>query len=186
MAQPSPRKPRQPRRPRQPRQLSLKLTLRKRLECASRIAVLAVGSDLRADDAAGLLTGRHLATLAKKTKPAKVKIKIFFGETAPENFTGQIRQFRPTHLVVLDAADSKRKPGSINITDLGSARSGCVYCTHNMPLTVMIGYLSQSLACDTIILGIQPGTLEFDKPPSALIIRSALKLAQTIHAAIVE
>jgi hydrogenase 3 maturation protease len=174
MAQPSPRNP------------SLKLTLRKRLKSATRIAVLAVGSDLRADDAAGLLTGRHLAVLAKKTKPTKAKIKIFFGETAPENFTGQIREFGPSHLIVLDAADSKRKPGSINITDLGSARSGAVYCTHNMPLTVMIGYLGQSLACDTIILGIQPGELEFDTPPSALIARAALKLAQTIHAAIVD
>lgn len=167
--------------PSRPRKPSLPLTLKRSLEGAARIAILAVGSDLRADDAAGLLVGRRLEELSWPPKP---KVEIFFGETAPENLTGVIRQYQPTHLIVLDAAQAGAKPGSINVTDLGHARSGAVYCTHNLPLTVMLGYLRNLTSCQTIILGIEPKSLEFGGSVSPIIERSARQLAQTVHSSI--
>ena len=97
---------------------SLSRRLRARLDKASRIAVLAVGSSLRGDDAAGLLTARRLQKLRWPKRPS---VKVLLGETAPENLTGEIRAYQPTHLVVIDAIDSEPGDG-IALLDLDEAR----------------------------------------------------------------
>ena len=67
----------------------LKTSLKNRLEGAAKIAVLGIGSLLRADDAAGMLVAEEVEKRCGKTK-GKPEVKVFFGETAPENLTGEI------------------------------------------------------------------------------------------------
>lgn len=112
-------------------------------------------------------------------------MKIFFGETAPENLSGEIKRFNPTHLIVLDAADSGAKIGSISLIDLGKAAFRTTFCTHNLPLTVMLRYLSGYIKCEMLMIGIQTGSLEFGAAPSAPILRAADGLANALHFAIV-
>jgi hydrogenase 3 maturation protease len=169
--------PAQSRRSRNLRQL-----LKRRLEPATRIAVLAVGSDLRGDDAAGLLVGRELAALRW---PRRRPLKVFFGETAPENLTGELRRYGPSHLLVVDAADRKARAGTIHVTDIGSAGASTVYCTHNLPLSVMLGYLARSMSVDIVVLGIQPLRLDFGTTPSAAAKRAVKQLTAAVHAALV-
>lgn len=145
------------------------------------MAVLAVGSDLRADDAAGLIAGEHLAALRRNGKP---RVKVFFGQTAPENFTGEIRRYQPSHLVVLDAADNSQRGGTVTIADATAAGVASIYCTHNLPLTVMLNYLAKSLDCQAFIVGIQPSTIEFGKESTPAIRRAALRVAKALHAAL--
>jgi len=152
------------------------------LKGAKRIALLAVGSELRADDAAGLLIAQKLLPFSK-TKKLCPKLKIFVGETAPENLTGEIRKFNPDHLVILDSADTGKKPGtvmSISPQEVG----GISFSTHQLPLKLMIQYLQESLSCAVTIVGVQPGDLHFGAPMSKEVRASSLEVARNLKKAV--
>ena len=179
-------------------------TLRRSLKDARRVAVLAIGSPLHGDDAAGLLVaeafrrirkGRRAKAARSRTRkprsptpPPKLqrrRIGIFIGETAPENLTGPIRKFRPSHLVILDAADAPgKKPGSISLVRRGLLRGGSSISTHNLPVNILVEYIRQSQPCEVLILGIQPKSHEFGRPLSAPVREAARRAASGLAAAL--
>ena len=175
-----------PRRPSPPEQ-SLKSSLQKSLSGAQRIAVLAVGSSLRADDAAGLLAAQELSSLLDKPRkhPTELPaVEIFLGETAPENLTGPIKAFRPTHLIILDALDTGREPGHVCLLHPDEIAAGGTASTHNASLRLLMDYLGQDLSCQILVIGIQPQTLEFGKPPSEPVLQAAHRIARRMAAAL--
>ena len=62
-----------------------------------RIAVMGVGSELRNDDAAGM---RLIEKLRKSIN--RENVIFIVGGTAPENFTGVIKDFKPDELIIVD------------------------------------------------------------------------------------
>jgi hydrogenase 3 maturation protease len=152
--------------------------LASRLRGARKIAILGVGSDLRGDDAAGLLVSSALAKTLKTSKA-----KVFLGDTAPENLTGEIRKFKPTHLIIIDSADFELKPGSIMIFDPGDI-AGISFSTHRLPLKLIADYLHGAIKCKTVIIGIQPKGLKFDSEVSAALKSSVKILSGELKAAL--
>ncbi|MDD5128407.1 MAG: hydrogenase 3 maturation endopeptidase HyCI [Candidatus Omnitrophica bacterium] len=138
---------------------SIKIVLKSRLKNAQRVAVLGIGSLLRADDAAGVIIAKELKVQIKDNNK-KNRLKFFLGETAPENLTGQIKKFKPTHLIIIDAVDFHLKPGSLRIVNI-STEAGASFSTHRVPVGVLRDYLYKSLSCETILIGMQPGSMEF-------------------------
>ena len=173
---------------------SLKTAIRRNLKDARRVAVLAIGSSLRGDDAAGLQVADELRRRRTKPRARTARsalrtphsaVRIFVGETAPENLTGEIKRFRPTHLVILDAADAGRKrPGSITLIQHDLLRGGSSISTHNLPVNILVQYLQQSVPCKVLILGIQPKSHEFGRPLSAPVKRAAYRAASALAAAL--
>ena len=173
---------------------SLKTALRRNLKDAGRVAVLAIGSSLRGDDAAGLQVADRLRRIRAKRRAKTAHstlrtphsaLRIFLGETAPENLTGEIKKFRPTHLVILDAADAGRKrPGSITLIQHDLLRGGSSISTHNMPVNVLIQYLQQSVPCKVLILGIQPKSREYGRPLSAPVKKAVQRAAAALAASL--
>ncbi|MDD5423143.1 MAG: hydrogenase maturation peptidase HycI [Candidatus Omnitrophota bacterium] len=161
----------------------LKTFLRDRFAGAKRVAVLGIGSDLRADDAAGILVAAELDKRPKK-RAGRAKLKIFFGETAPENLTGVIKEFGPTHLVIIDAIEMKQKPGTIIVLTPDKIGAGVSFSTHKMPAEVLASYLSSSINCDIVIIGIQPKSIMFGIMPSKSVKDSAKEVAAAIIHAI--
>jgi hydrogenase 3 maturation protease len=152
--------------------------LKQKLSNALRIAVLGVGSELRGDDIAGLLAARQIEkTIAKQT--TSQEIRVFIGETAPENLTGQIKEFQPTHLIIIDAAEFNKEPGHIEVMEPETI-GGATFCTHSLPLTVIIGYLLESFKFKAIIIGIQPKTITFGAQPTKEVVAAAQNLADAI------
>lgn len=140
----------------------LKISLKAKLKNAERIAVLGIGSDLRGDDAAGILIAQKLEQTFKGSF-GKKELKVFLGFTAPENLTGEIKKFNPTHLIIIDSADLGKKPGEVKL--LRPQDTGCVsFCTHQLPLKILTDYLGAFINCKVIIIGIQPKTLKFNSP----------------------
>ncbi len=137
----------------------IKTILKNKLRDAQRIAVLGIGSSLRADDAAGLMIAQELKTRIKN-KQKNCSFKVFLGETAPENLTGEIKKFKPTHLIVIDAVDFNLKIGALRVVDL-STEGGASFSTHRVPIGIFRDYLYKSIQCETILIGIQPGSTEF-------------------------
>ena len=180
--------------------------LKQKLENAKRVAVLGVGSELRGDDIAGILAVQQIEkntkTLPQNTichserseeSPASSRqtlrsaqgdntppvVRVFIGETAPENLTGQIKKFQPTHLIIIDAAELNKEPGHIEIMEPETI-GGTSFCTHSLPLKVIIGYLLESFKFQAIIIGIQPKTLTFGAQPTKEVVAAAKHLAEAI------
>ena len=169
--------------------------LKQKLNNAQRVAVLGIGSELRGDDIAGLLVAQQIEeTITKQTisphstRPdksglaqGKPEIRVFIGETAPENLTGEIKKFQPTHLIIIDAAEFNKEPGHIEIMEPETI-GGTSFCTHSLPLAVIIGYLLESFKFQAIIIGIQPKTLTFGAQPTKEVIAAAKHIAKAITA----
>lgn len=146
---------------------SLKKELKNRLSGASKVAVLGIGSQLKGDDAGGILAVEALkrSSASGGKTPKKPDIGIFIGGTAPENVTSEIKRFSPSHLIIIDAADMGGNPGEIKLVDPENI-GGISFSTHNLPANMLIEYLKHFLKCEVTIIGIQPKSLEFGKEPS--------------------
>jgi hydrogenase 3 maturation protease len=153
---------------------NLKTILKKKLKDAKKIAVLGIGSELRADDAAGLLVAEEL----KKIKNSK--LKVFLGSTAPENLTGEIIKYKPTHIIIIDSVDSDQKPGFILLVNPEEV-GGISFSSHLLPVKMIVDYLLGSLKCEIIIIGIQPKILTFGGTISKEVKKSAKQISNVIR-----
>ena len=156
---------------------NLTTELKDRLKGAKRVAVLGVGSEFRGDDAAGMLVAQ---AILKKTK----KLKVFLGATAPENLTGEIRKYKPSHIVIVDTADMKETPGTILLLKPEELSKDITFSTHKMPAEVLIEYFIKSMGCAVTFIGIQPSTIKFGVKPSKNVIASSKEVASAIIAAV--
>lgn len=165
------------------------------LEKARRLFVLGIGNSRKGDDAAGglcmrLLTrqvtpkGRRPDALAKEPGPPRKSLRKFHplefqvidaGE-APESVTGFIREFRPTHVLIVDAAVAGRRPGAIFIIDRKKVSQEDV-STHRLPLSLLARYLEESMVCRVILVGIEPKEIAWGKPVSAVVRTAAARLS---------
>lgn len=164
---------------------NLQKHLKKVLTKAKRVAILGVGSDLRSDDMAGI---RVLEILDRyKTRGNKnIKLRTFYGYTAPENLTSEIKLFEPTHLIIVDSAEMGKAPGSAELINPDSAMSKISFSTHKLPIRVMADYIRNSIKCKIVIIGIQPKTLGFGKPMSKTIEASSKKVANIVRETVIQ
>ncbi len=138
------------------------------------VVVLGVGSELRADDAAGVLAASRLAG-----EPFPGLHAIAAG-TAPENHTAEIRRIGPSAVVIVDAADMGETPGAVRVIPLGDI-AGVSFSTHTLPLAIVADYLRRETGCRVAILGIQPASLVFDGPVSPEVVRGVALAVETIR-----
>jgi hydrogenase 3 maturation protease len=150
---------------------SLKDALSLELCGAKRIALLAIGSELRGDDAAGMLVARHLIKSGKCAC-----LKIFLGETAPENLTGEIRKYKPTHVLIVDAASLGKHAGYVELIDPDKT-GGLSFSTHRLPAKIITDYLKKSLGCKSFIIGIQPESIDFGSKPTKQVNKAAKEIS---------
>jgi hydrogenase 3 maturation protease len=155
--------------------LSWKKQLRESLNRAARkaeprVAFLGIGNEFNGDDAAGVLLSRRLLSLTQLSD----RLLILDCGQVPENSVGQLRRFRPDLVILLDAADFAGKPGEVRWIDPLST-SGFSASSHTLPFSVLSKYLAKELGCEVRLLGIQPGSLEFDAGLSSAV-KNALAL----------
>jgi hydrogenase 3 maturation protease len=157
----------------------LKTQLKNRLKGAGKIAVLGVGSSLRGDDAAGLLVIKQLKS-ARKPKKRLPPWKLFSCETTPENFTGEIKRFKPTHIVIVDAVDMGKAAGSVAMIGEKEEGVNASFSTHSLPMKIFIDYLCRSLSCRILTIGIQPKSIRFGSGISAKVGRAVKRVSRLI------
>ena len=151
----------------------LKIALASRIK-GGKIAVLGIGSELRGDDAAGMLAAAQL-----KNWNTNRSVKVFLGATAPENLTSEIKKFGPKHLIIIDSADIGKEAGAVDIIDPEKI-GGISFSTHSLPLKMIVEYLRAHVSGEIIIIGIQQKSLTFGSPPSEEVERSVKGVCDTI------
>jgi hydrogenase 3 maturation protease len=124
--------------------------LQKNIRDGLKHAILGIGSTLRSDDAAGMYFIERIRDLVERDD-----VLFIAGSTAPENFTGVIRNFAPDKLFIVDAAHMGLLPGETKMVPAGDI-GGVTFSTHMLPLSVMLKYLESEADCDVLFIGIQP------------------------------
>jgi hydrogenase 3 maturation protease len=136
----------------------LKKILSDRLKSTKKLVILGIGSELMQDDAAGIFVTQKLI---KKFGEENINFKIYTGYTTPENFTKNISDFHPDHIILIDAADLKLSPGNFknipveSITDFSLG-------THKLSLIMMIKYLKEVINPEFTVIAVQHRSLEFN------------------------
>jgi hydrogenase 3 maturation protease len=120
-----------------------------------RVVIVGVGSEFRGDDAAGVLVARNLKKSVKSPN-----VLIIEAGVAPENFTSEIRKFKPSHVILIDAADFKAKPGTVRLFKDLSAAIGQSISTHKLSLSILSDYLRDQTSAKVLLIGIQPAGAE--------------------------
>jgi len=130
-------------------------TLVVRLKNARSVVVFGVGNELRGDDAAGRLVAERL-----KGFECGIEVKSFAVGAAPENFTGILRELKPSHVIFVDAADFSGYAGEARVIGEGEIMEGTP-STHTVSLNVLAKYIRMQYGCEVIVIGIQPKNTSF-------------------------
>ena len=123
--------------------------LRRRLQGASRIAVVGVGDELNVHDRLGMLAAKEIEGLHLD------RVRVFHAGTVPESVTGPIRRYRPDAVVLLDAADMGARPGSVAVVQPERIQANLL-STHALPLSVVMEFLKKDTGARVLLIGIQP------------------------------
>ena len=162
--------------------------MRWEFRAAERLFVLGVGNPDRADDGAGSRCARQLERLlARSSRPAGQAgrtrleaLQVLDGGEVPESATGVIRQFRPTHVLIIDAASAGRKPGAVFFIDKRKMAEDDLG-THRVPLSQLVRYLEESVGCRVVRVGIEPGDTSPGRLMSPAVRKSCKILADAFE-----
>ncbi len=138
-----------------------------------RVVLVGVGNPMRADDGVG---PRIIHLLEKRPLD---NVLLLDTETVPEAFTGNVEKYKPTHVMLIDAANFRGQVGEARLIT-GAQIGGQALSTHSLPLTLFISYIEKSIDVPVILLGIQPKTIDFDIPMSREIEEAAVSIADTL------
>lgn len=130
--------------------MEIEACLKAEIRPGRKVAVLGIGSTLRSDDAAGMY---FVELLGRRVQ--KENVLLLAGSTAPENFTGVLKNFAPEILFIVDAAYMGLSPGETGLVpaaDIG----GVSFSTHMLPLPIMLEYLRSEMSLAVVFIGIQP------------------------------
>ncbi len=154
--------------------------LKSALAAADKVAVLGAGSVLCGDDAAGMIVAARL----KEKGSGNDRLLALEGSTAPENFSGVIRDFQPDLMLLVDAAYIEGETGDIGLIDpddIETAELGL--STHMLPFKMLFSYLTLGLEnCHIKIVGIKPENVDFATEASPAVQSAAEELADWILA----
>ncbi len=146
-----------------------------------RIAIVGIGNTLRSDDAAGMLVARALSQRMCATDQDHVLV-LEAGQ-APENYTADIRGFRPGVIVLVDAADMGKEPGAVEWISEDDI-DGMSASTHSLPLSMLVKYLTLELNCKVMLLGIQAISNDVGETVSAEVLEAVKEIVNGLEEAI--
>lgn len=128
---------------------------------------------MRGDDAIGMEVVRLL-----KGKVSK-RVRLLECQTVPENFAGEIKQFNPTHVLMIDAAHFEAEPGEARLIPPEKI-SGVAVSTHAIPLYILAEILRESVDAKVLLLGLQPKTTEFGEKVTPELQKAAENIAKVL------
>jgi len=129
--------------------------LRNWLSNARRVVVAGIGNPLRRDDFVGVKIVRGLQN---KVSEAVYLVEC---ETVPESFIKPIEEFKPTHILIIDAALLNLKPGSSKLVEPTQLAEQTAISTHSLPLQIFCEYLARTTGAEIALLAIQPKDASF-------------------------
>ena len=156
------------------------LDLKNKIRNCSKLVVIGVGNEMKADDGAGVYIAKQLQEKVKRPD-----IDVFIGGATPENLTGPVKKASPSHIIIVDAADFGEKPGRLKFLEKDQIE-GEGFSTHSFPLSVLVDYLERETGAKVLILGIQAKNTSAANGPSLEVKKAAQSLIDVLSSMPVE
>jgi hydrogenase 3 maturation protease len=100
-------------------------------------------------------------------------------ETIPEDFLESIVQFKPTHVLIIDAASMDLKPGSSRLVEPNQIK-GYTISTHALPLRIFCEYISKLTKAKIALLSIQPRDTSFGEGLTSELEKTVKRLSSIL------
>jgi len=125
------------------------------LSGAERVVVVGIGNPIRMDDFVGVKVVRDLQ--------GKVSEKVYLieCETVPESYIQQIIDFKPSHVLLVDAAVMGLEPGECRLVKPEHLKVFPAISTHMLPLRVFCEYLANTTEAQIALLLVEPKDTDF-------------------------
>ena len=153
---------------------SIENELKKWLSGSKRIVVAGIGNPIRMDDFVGVKTIRDLYGKVSKN------VYLIECETVPESFIQQIVDFKPTHILLIDAAVMGLKPGDLTLTEPENLTNLSAISTHALPLRIFCDLLAENIRVKIALLLIEPKETDFGEKLSPVVEASAKKITDLL------
>ena len=135
-----------------------------------------MGNEIKGDDALGSIIAQRTSKLFDKNGD----VAVFDGGTVPENYTGLIRKENPTHIILIDAVDMKKKPGYIRVVEKEEIANYNI-STHAMPISFLIKYMETTVDAQIILVGVQPKNMGLAEEISKEVKKSIEEIVSTFY-----
>ncbi len=155
--------------------VDLERSLTEWLTGAKKVVVAGIGNPFRRDDFVGVEIVRNLQN--------KVSDVVFLieAETIPESFMQQITDFKPTHILLVDAAIINKEAGATQLVETKQLMRTSSISTHTLPLRIFCDYLTQTTGAEIALLVIQPQDTSFGEGLTPKLNQAAKNLAATLQ-----
>lgn len=150
--------------------------LREWLSKAERVVIAGVGNSIRMDDFIGVKIVRDLQGKVSE------KVLLIECETVPESFLQQIIDFKPSHVLIIDAAVMGLKPGEYRFVKPEHLRVFPAISTHMLPLRVFCEYLANTTKARIALLLIEPKETDFGERLSPEVAAAEKQIADLLLA----
>jgi len=144
------------------------------LSNAQRVVVAGIGNPLRRDDFVGVEIVRNLLNKVSQS------VYLIECETVPESFMEPITDFKPTHILIIDAALLNLKPGSSKLIEPGQMMRQSAISTHALPLRIFCEYLAKTTGAKIALLLIQPKDAGFGEGLTTELRKTGVKLTNLL------
>jgi hydrogenase 3 maturation protease len=125
------------------------------LSGATRVVVAGIGNPIRSDDFVGV---KIVQGLRGKVSKNALLIEC---ETVPESFVQQILDFKPSHVLLIDAAIMGLRPGESRLVDPSRLGDSPAFSTHILPLRIFCEYIAKTGSAKIGLLLIEPMKTDF-------------------------
>ena len=155
--------------------VDIELSLKIWLSNAKRVVVAGIGNPFRRDDFVGVKIVRNL-----KGKVSK-NVYLIEAETIPESYMQQIAEFKPTHILLVDAGIINKPAGTAQFADPTQLIRKTSISTHTLPLRIFCDYLTQTTTAKICLLIIQPADASFGENLTPPLKNAATNLTNIIQ-----
>ena len=141
---------------------------------AERVVVAGIGNPFRRDDFVGVETVKKLQNRVSE------QVFLIEAETVPESFMQQITDFKPTHILLVDAAIINKEAGTPQLADTKQLMRKTSISTHTLPLRIFCDYLTETTGAKISLLVIQPMDTSFGEGLTPKLKETAKNLANIL------
>ena len=152
----------------------IEVDLKNWLSNAQKVVIVGIGNPLRKDDFVGVEIVKNLQN--------KVSRHVYLIEcgTVPESFIEPITEFKPTHILIIDAAMLNLRPGYSKLIRPNQMMKYPAISTHALPLRIFCDYLAKTTGAEVALLVMQPKDTSFGEGLTSKLSETAATLTSVL------
>jgi hydrogenase 3 maturation protease len=140
-----------------------------------KVVIAGIGNPFRKDDNVGVEIVKNLKDKVSES------VYLIEAETIPESYMQQIADFKPTHILLVDAGLINKPAGTTTLVDPTQLIRKTSISTHTLPLRIFCDFLTQTTQAKIALLIIQPEDTSFGEGLTPILKQTATDLANLLE-----